>query len=185
MTTLKRAMLAVVALGIGFTAAADPIVFEYEGVCIDGPAPEGDRVFNCGAIGLESGDPVWGSIEVDESALDDLILTGAEVRNSGAFAFEFGNLSFDGSNSFLSGALALDDAFNIVGGLFNMSNIITAANTLSFTPDGGGLWSARRGFWWAGGLGHYSAISVPEPGTLSLLGLGLLALGFARRRRTQ
>ncbi len=168
-------------------AGATPIVFTYGGTCLDGPRDE-DRILDCGNVGLEHGDPVSGRIEIDAFALDDFILTGQEIRDFGSFDFAFGDVEFDDGDSFISGVLALDASYNIIGGLFNINQFFNAANTLSFAEDGAGLWNVRVGLGrrarFAGGIGQYTTnLAISEPGTLALLGMGLLALGSAGRRR--
>jgi hypothetical protein len=64
---------------------------------------------------------------------------------------------------------------------FNVSSNAGTWSTTWVYPNGGGGQ--------AGGLSHGFALGrgtreeVPEPGTLALFGLGMLGLGFARRRR--
>ena len=175
LTKFSKGALATFAILASPLAFGD-VVFEYHGICLDGHDLE------CRNIGLDNGDPVSGSIHADPLTLVDSILTGDEIRNYGDYAFTFGGLVFNSGNSIFSGFAVLDASTNIVGGWFNMNNFITAANTLTFTPTGGGFFNVRVGRRWAGGIGQYTT-TVPEPGTLALLGIGLLGLGLASRRK--
>lgn len=80
--------------------------------------------------------------------------------------------------------------FDVVGGLaaYNINtNKQIGGRDLSFTssfqpnPNGGVTPDGFNAF----GTGEFAGTSIPEPGMLALLGLGLFGIGFARRNKKQ
>lgn len=133
---------------------------------------------------------------VDDSTV---ILTGSGTADSSASALGFleaastgdtgfdsftGNLAIGGvsiNNLFIS-AFTNHLAINFFNN-FNAGDAITGSATITLDVE---TWAAVGTTGLVTGQGSYvitSTSTIPEPGTLAILGLGLLGIGFARRKR--
>lgn len=173
MRTLFKAILATVALAAPMYANAVPITWNYSGVCTHGDCGEVPSV-----TGTLTGDP---NLFGDPDYLSEFII--GEVLS---YSFSFGGHVISGTGAI--GEYRLDASRNIIGGSMLFANL-----SLNFADVGAGSWSfidKDCHFIFchidteAYGSGSY-ARAVPEPATLSLLGLGLLGFGLVRRRRTR
>jgi len=154
---------------LGSIGARADVIYTYTGTCS----------FNCDVVGLPFGgaDTLYGEIHVDEAAVASGIVTGSDIN---FYDFIFGDFAFNQDNSSVLGIAAADGlGFNTGFYVFRFQVSGGASNTGALWGLEG--WTARVGHRLAAGPGGY--IQVSEPGTLMLLGLGLLALGLTAKRK--
>jgi hypothetical protein len=171
MRTLFKAILATVALAAPLYANAIPVTWNYSGVCTSGDCGEVP-----GVTGTLTGDP---TLFGDSGHLTEVII--GEVLS---YNFWFGSHNISGTGAI--GEYTLDANRNITGGSMIFGNLSlkladVGAWTWTFIDKDCGWFSCRIDTE-AYGSGSYTR-AVPEPTTLSLLGLGLLGFGLISRRR--
>jgi hypothetical protein len=179
MNALGKILVALAGVGALSQANAIPVDFSFSGECSSA----------CSFLGLNSGDSVKGGFATNEASLSDGFLLGDEI---GSFWIDFGLFSLNDSNSSIATTfLTLNgEKSAFTNGLFRIDGIyglFPGANFDFLAFEGDNTWQFVLPLVDdPSGNGSFTrATSVPEPGTLSLLGLGLLSAGFLGRRRRQ
>jgi hypothetical protein len=173
LTTMS--VLALAAFVAPSFASAIPITWNYSGICTGGDCEVIPAV-----TGAVTGDP---TVLAPFNQLDEPLFSAGDLTG---YTFSIGSLVLSGTGATAWGSYQLDASGNIVGGEMLFGQLFQ----LRFLGVGSATWAFIDGLTErnAAGIGGYTISNgttraVPEPGALSLLGLGLLVLGIAVRRR--
>lgn len=174
--SIRKISALLLLLALPSLSFAIPMTWNYTGACTAGDCDVVPSV-----TGTLSGDPelLWPNDQLDQ------IVVFGDVTS---YSFTIGSYVYSGSSAL--GNYQLDSSGNIVGGSMTFGDLFS----LEFLDLGSATWSFSdtdcRFFIFCGkvveasGAGGYSTVTaVPEPAMLSLLGFGLMAFGFVRRRR--
>lgn len=185
MTMLKKAFLAAALSLLSAVASADPITYSISRTV--GAGTVVGTVVTNGALGVLTAADITGY----ELTLSAPTISGGSVLVSGASSVVFGNaftatasgLSFDFSEAGAVVAFAtVQGAWCMAGAGATCFGEPTPAETLlAGMPYSIAATEARSGPATVGLLAGSSTTPVPEPTTLALAGLALLALGVRRR----
>ena len=158
-------------LAVVITAGASGV--ESFGLTVDYSSAAGKLA----VIGYTNSANLGGGVPIFPLTLGLTADTGTSVTNinAGSLPVAFLGTGLFAGQSFLAGTITFHKAAGV--GTFSLTPGILPASTDDIIGFGGGVISATTTFNGA------SITNIPEPGTVSLLGLGLGALAVAGRRR--
>lgn len=165
------------------TSAAGDLVNQIQLVLNSSGDPNDGGSFIISVVGDSFGSPDLGTIVATSGLVSDSVLS-TDSFNGGIYTWTFSAVALDPSTTYW---VMLEDACNPDG----PGGQCTASSAQwAFAVDATGVgvagnqWGDTTGFTLNSDLNPPFEMTVPEPATLSVLGLGLLGLGYFRRRQS-